>query len=235
MKRSPVLASLAALAIGAATTAATASAHRGPHGPAAGGDYVLTVTNTTEGQPLSPPFVAVHHRRADFWSYGQPASAVVAGIAEDADNGPAIELANRLRGVRTAFTAVDSSVGSAAPIGPGASQTYRFSTTRFGDRLTLLSMLVNTNDAFTGLDTVRLPRRVGKSVTIPRRAYDAGSEVNNELAAYIPGPVGGNAFVRDPEGNLIRTHPGVVGGHDLDPVTHSVSGRVATITIKRVR
>ena len=51
-------------------------------------------------------------------------------------------------------------------------------------------MLVNTNDAFTGLDSVQLR---GKRSQLSRNAYDAGSERNNELKAFIPGPCCGNA------------------------------------------
>lgn len=232
MNRKALAVSAVALSIGSITTAATASAHSKSHHHRTA-TYELTITNHTAGQPLSPPFIAIHHRRTDLWSVGAPASAVVAGIAEDADNGPALELAGHLRGVRSAFTAAEA--GGPAPIGPGASQTYMFDVNRASDRISLLTMLVNTNDAFTGLDTASLPHHVGQTKTWNKKAYDAGSEVNNEMAAYIPGPVGNNPFVRDPEGNVIRKHPGIVGGHDLDPVVHSVAGTVATITVKRIK
>ncbi|MGH9248902.1 MAG: spondin domain-containing protein [Acidimicrobiales bacterium] len=65
---------------------------------------------------------------------------------------------------------------------------------------TLLTMLVNTNDAFTGLDSMRLHGRGDRVRTV---AYDVGSERNNELARFIPGPCCNNPFVRDPEGALI--------------------------------
>jgi hypothetical protein len=94
-------------------------------------------------------------------------------------------------------------------------------------------MLVNTNDAFTGVDSLRLRNR---KVVIHARAYDAGSEKNNQLASHIPGPVGGNPFVRDPEGELIRMHPGIQPGvGDLDPAQHGWDGPVAKITITPVK
>ena len=194
--------------------------------------YEVTVENLTGGQPLSPPLIAQHSRRADVWEVGDPASHVVAGVAEDANNGPAIDLLNRVRGVGNVETGIDEGASAAAPIPPGASQTYRIEATP-RQRLSLLSMLVNTNDAFTGLDSVRLGQR---RVVIHARAYDAGSEANNQLASHIPGPVGNNPFVRDPEGDLIRMHPGVQAGMgDLDPAVHGWTGPVAKITITPVR
>jgi hypothetical protein len=244
MSRRAIVAGATALAVGGLISAgALATAHTGKSGASKVPErsYQITVENLTTGQspvlgqPLSPPLIVAHNRRVDLWSRGRVASHVVAGIAEDANNGPAIELANALRGAGPALTGVDDGATDPAPILPGASQTYSVKVRGHRGRLTLLSMLVNTNDAFTGLDSVRLPRRIGASRSAYRVAYDAGSEKNNEDAAYIPGPVGGNAFVRDPEGNVIRRHPGIAGGASLDPVAHSVSGKVAKITITRVR
>jgi hypothetical protein len=78
-------------------------------------------------------------------------------------------------------------------------------------------MLVNTNDAFTGLDSLRVH---GKGAVIDAIAYDAGSERNNKLAAFIPGPCCNKPFVRDPEGALIRPHDGITGIGDLDPAVY---------------
>jgi len=225
-----------ALIAGGATASATHS-KSGKSGKSAATErqYQITVENLTDGQPISPPFIAAHTRRADYWSTGTIANHAVAAIAEDANNGPAIELGELIPQVKTAVTGVEDGATGPAPIGPKASQTYTVTVNGYAGRLTLLAMLVNTNDAFTGLDSLRLPRRVGHSRTRYRVAYDAGSEKNNESAKYIPGPVGGNPFVRDPEGNVIREHPGVKGGADLNPEDHSVDGKVAKITVKRVK
>jgi hypothetical protein len=91
-------------------------------------------------------------------------------------------------------------------------------------------MLVNTNDAFTGLDALGLSGRGG---TLGTMAYDAGSERNNELASHIPGPCCGNPFVRDPEGALIGPHEGITGRGDLSPATYDWEGPVARISIER--
>lgn len=184
----------------------------------------VTITNLTGGQPLSPPLFVVHSRRADVWSIGTIANHGVAAIAEDANN-PVLENAlTALRGVLTVRT------GPGGPIPPGASRTYNLQSRGNFDRLTVLTMLVNTNDGFTGLDSQHLRGRGG---TRSAMAYDAGSERNNELIAFIPGPCCNHPFVRDPEGTLIRMHEGITGRGDLSPAMYGWSGPVARIQISR--
>lgn len=217
----------ATVGIAGGVVAGTASSSDGPTRY-----YDVTVENLTGGQPLSPPLIAEHNRRADFWSVGDIANHTLAGIAEDANNGPAVDALNKVRGVGRVATGVDEDATTPAPIPPGASQTYRVRAEPW-QRLTLVSMLVNTNDAFTGLDSVRLGTR---RTVVRTHAYDAGSEANNQLASHIPGPVGGNPFVREPEGDVIRMHPGVEPGvGDLDPAVHGWTGPVAKITVTPVR
>jgi hypothetical protein len=110
---------------------------------------------------------------------GEVATHPVAAIAEDADNAPAESAFAQLPGVNDVFT------GAGGPIPPGASRTYAVETSGPFNRLSVLMMLVNTNDGFTGLDSEHLRGRGG---TRPVMAYDAGSEVNNELTGFIPGP-----------------------------------------------
>jgi hypothetical protein len=192
----------------------------------------VTIENLTSpgpgapgSQPLSPPLFVVHSGNADVWSVGDIASHPVAAIAEDANNGPAESALGGLRGVRDVFT------GSGGPIPSGASQSYVVETRGEFNRLSVVTMLVNTNDAFTGLDSLRLR---GHRIVRHRVAYDAGSEQNNELAAFIPGPCCGNLFVRDPEGKLIRRHPGIIGVGDLDPDLYGWDDPVAKVTVQRL-
>jgi Spondin_N len=176
-------------------------------------------------QPLSPPLFVVHSSRADVWSVGEIASHGVAAIAEDANNSVLESALPQVDGVKSVAT------GAGGPIPSGATRTYMVETSENFNRLTVLTMLVNTNDAFTGLDSLRVR---GRGDTHETMAYDAGSEVNNELASHIPGPCCGNPFVRDPEGNLIGMHEGITGRGDLDPAQYDWEGAVARITIERL-
>jgi hypothetical protein len=149
----------------------------------------------------------------------------VAAIAEDANNAPLESALPSVPGVRDVFT------GAGGPIPSGESRSYLVQANGGRDRLTLLTMLVNTNDAFTGLDSLQF-RNQGTMVF--RMAYDAGSERNNELATHIPGPCCNNPFVRDPEGALIAPHPGITGVGDLDPAVYNWTGPAAKITVELV-
>lgn len=197
-------------------------------GSAPGGQrtWDVTITNLTPAgsQPLSPPLFVVHSSKADLWSVGEVATHPVATIAEDADNGPAESAFAQLPGVDDVFT------GAGGAIPPGASRTYTVESSGKFDRLSVLTMLVNTNDGFTGLDSEHLR---GNGGTRSVMAYDAGSEANNELTGFIPGPCCNHPFVRDPEGELIRMHEGITGRGDLDPATYGWSGPVARIEVSR--
>jgi Spondin_N len=188
--------------------------------------WQVTVENLTPAgsQPLSPPLVAIHSARADVWSEGSIASHGVAAIAEDANNAPLEDALLQVPGVAEVFTV------PGGPIPPGDSRTFDVQTRGHGSLLSLVTMLVNTNDAFTGLDSLRIP---GQGTTLESIAYDAGSERNNELAGFIPGPCCNNPFVRDPEGALIRPHDGITGVGDLDPAVYGWAEPVARINISR--
>jgi hypothetical protein len=194
----------------------------------------VTITNLTTtppgtepagSQPMSPPLFVVHSSKADVWSVGDIASHGVAAIAEDADNSVLESALPQVDGVKTVFT------GAGGPIPSGTSRSFMVQTEGSFNRLSVLTMLVNTNDAFTGLDSLRLH---GRGETRSTNAYDAGSEKNNELMSHIPGPCCGNAFVRDPEGQLIRHHEGISGTGDLDPAKYDWTDPVAHIAIERV-
>jgi len=224
MRKLLVLAGAAALVAALAVTPALADDDDG----GGGRTWKVTITNLTPAgsQPLSPPLLAVHTKRADVWSVGEIASHGVAAIAEDANTAPLVSALSQLDSVKSAAT------GGGGPIMPGASASYAVESWGPFNRLSIVSMLVNTNDAFTGLDSLRLGGR-GDAVEV--MAYDGGSEVNNELKGYIPGPCCGNLFVRAPEGALIGPHEGIAGRGDLSPATYGWTGPVARITVERTR
>jgi hypothetical protein len=192
----------------------------------------VTVRNLTPpgpgapgSQPLSPPLFVVHSGKADVWTVGDIASHGVAAIAEDANNTVLESALASVPGVKTVFT------GAGGPIPSGQSRTFTVETSGPFRRLSLVTMLVNTNDAFTGLDSLRL---TGRGTMRSTMAYDAGSEKNNELKSHIPGPCCNNPFVRDPEGALVGPHEGITGRGQLDPALYDWEGPAARITIERV-
>jgi hypothetical protein len=102
-------------------------------------------------------------------------------------------------------------------------------------------MLICTNDGFAGLDGVRLPGGHGEAVYYAA-GYDAGTEVNTEVASSIvppcfgigpvQGPVGGGD--RTAENGTIHHHDGIRGDADLTSA-HAWEGPVARITVQRIK
>lgn len=208
------------------STIASANGYQNGH------NYEVTITNVTKGQVFSPPVLVTHKRSISLFEAGTKASAELAMVAEDGNGGP---LANVLSGLSQVFEAQATS----APILPGMSATYLISGHDRFDAVSIVAMLVNTNDAFMALDSERLPRSRGSFRTIEVGAYDAGSEGNNENCAFVPGPAcpadSGNArSVTDAEG-YVYIHNGVHGIADLAPAAYDWRNPVAIVTVRRTR
>jgi hypothetical protein len=166
--------------------------------------YQISVTNLTASQPLSPVAVVLH-QAGYLWSVGGVPSVPLEMMAEGGDNS----------GLLTLGMAAASGTG---PIGPGSNETISVTVQDVTDaKLTVATMLVNTNDAFSGLNAWDLSQlAVGDSWTTTAGVYDAGSEVNSEAAGTMPGPAdGGEGFnaMRSDTG-YVAMHPGVVSADD---------------------
>ena len=144
--------------------------------------------------------------------------------AEDAVSGPLLE---KLTNTRRVY---DVQQG-AGVILPGTSATINISSKSWFKKVSLVSMLVNTNDAFAGMNSVWLPRHGSKTVYL--WAFDAGSEKNTESVEHIPGPCCGNPLMRVPTHERIRFHRGIKDIADLDPAVYGWKRVVAKVTIKR--
>ena len=197
--------------------------------------YVVELTNTTSGQYLTPPNFAAHEDDVHVFERGEEASAGVQAVAE---NGGVPVLAAELDAAIDQAGLGVSGVGAAAPIAPGQTVTFEFTTS--ADRFSLVSMLICTNDGFAGIDSRSLPGRDGQTRTWNVRAYDAGTEINTELRAdLVPAPFcgeGPGSTESNPElaenGEITR-HRTLRGVGDLDPAL-DWSGPVAQVKITRV-
>ena len=191
--------------------------------------YRVTIENLTSGQPISPALYVAHTRQVDLFEVGQPASQAVADVAEDAIAQTGI---NQLTGA-PGVAAVGA--GPSAPIGPRGRGSFEFTTQGNANVFSFVAMLVNTNDAFIGLDSVQL---TGARQTFDVNVYDAGSEVNDQLASNIPGPCCGDTGRNGTnENGFIAPHPNIQAGvGDLSPAQYGwFPGSVARVTIERVR
>ncbi len=192
--------------------------------------FEVTVTNLTRGQVFSPAVVATHTAAMRLFTGGEPASDALAAVAEDAVLDPLLEMLEGSPNVRDVVVLT----GENGPILPGESASVTVRGSPRAARISLVGMLVTTNDAFYGLNAERGPFYGAVTRMVP--AYDAGSEANNELCSHIPGPPCGNAGVRDTDGaeGYVHVHAGVHGVGDLDPSAHDWRNPVASVTIRRV-
>ncbi len=171
--------------------------------------YEVTVTNLTHSQPLSP-IAVVSHEDISLWEIGDSASVALETMAESGNNSEIL-----------ANSALISGSSGTGIILPGMSETLVFtSSIELGESVPFLSvatMLVNTNDAFTGITGIDVSSlAIGENVTMNAVAYDAGTEANSEVAGTVPGPAdGGEGFnaTRD-DVDYVAQHPGIVGLED---------------------
>ncbi|WHI52343.1 spondin domain-containing protein [Microbulbifer sp. MLAF003] len=172
--------------------------------------FEITVTNLTHNQPLSPVAIVAHDSALHGWVVGEPSSAGLELLAEGGDNSEfRMELED---------SGGFASMSAEAPLGPGASESLSL---EFAEQeevlLTIATMLVNTNDAFSGITRIDVSSlAVGDSLQRLAPIYDAGTEFNSELVGTIPGPAdGGEGFnVEREDVNFVSRHPGVVSRAD---------------------
>lgn len=225
---------LTAMAVLGTTASTTVSANDG-HWTHRSHWVEVTITNLTRGQVLSPPVVATHSRwLRPLFVVGEPASDEIRWIAEDAVNKYLID--------RLESDGAVQQVGIATfmdgPIPPGESASVRLRISHWFDRVSLVGMLVTTNDGMYAVRGAHVPR--AGSRTIHSVAYDAGTEANNEDCAFVPGPPCGSHEVRATAGaeGFVHVHAGVHGigpMSGLDPAQHDWRNPVAKITIRRLR
>jgi hypothetical protein len=213
--------------------------------------YRVTITDLTGGQPLTPPVVATHGGKHELFEVGQPASVGVREIAENGHNAPLLAFleADPFNRISAFEQAGDRPLVPARR--PGSAMfpdrvTFEINSRPSARRLSFVSMLICTNDGFTGVDSLRLPARRDRTVEAETQAYDAHTELNTEDFADIVPPcqaligVGSGeagSGVSDPaiaEGGVIAHHAGIVGGSDLVPEVHGWTNPVASIAVTRI-
>jgi len=176
-------------------------------------EFEITVTNLSAGQPMSPVVVALHQNSYQAFQTGSPASVELEQLAEGGDNSALLTAL----GVNNA---VLDEVGGSGAIAPGASEVFELSAAEdaLGTlSLSVLSMLVNTNDAVVAVNNQSLASMaINETLNFYALSYDAGTEANTEAADTIPGPAaaggvreGFNA-ARDDIHDKVSIHAGVV-------------------------
>lgn len=198
--------------------------------------YEATIENLTSstptmgppatGQWFTPPIVATHRKPTGMFTVGNPASFELKEIAENGNLGPMMDALEADKHVDE-FVVAPS--GSPPPLAPGNSVVVEISGDRGRKYLSFVSMLICTNDGFTGVDSLRLPKRVDDAVVVETDGYDAGTEVNTEdFADIVPPCQGLNGVSSDDDGTgtsdptlaengVIHHHAGINADDDTDP------------------
>ncbi len=198
--------------------------------------YTVSVSNLTGNQPLSPVGLVLDKEGFKAWMTGQTANEALEQLAEGGDASALVSQASALA------SNLATTTGTGA-IASGMSQQFTLSATGASSaKLTVFSMLINTNDAFTGVNAVSLDAlTVDQELVFDVPAYDAGTELNSEEAGTMPGPAdGGEGFnaARDDLLDKVTIHQGVISQDDglasstLDQ-SHRFDNPVARVTITR--
>jgi hypothetical protein len=204
-------------------------------------DKIVTVeiTNLSNALYYTPLLVSAHNRHTHVFQPGTPASASLQAMAEGGDiSGLVSDLAS------VGANNVENPAGGL--LAPGASATASLVRNRHNRYLSIVAMLLPTNDGFVGLDALPIPKKRG-SHTYYLNGYDAGTEANDEIingggapgTPGIPADPGGNSGsgasgVTGADHNAtVHVHRGIVGGDasDLDAAVHKWMNPVAKVVI----
>ncbi|CAM9937812.1 unnamed protein product [Ectocarpus sp. 12 AP-2014] len=147
--------------------------------------FKVRVRNLTYMQPFSPPLIVAHTKDVALFKEGLPANDAIKLMAENGDNSALLELA----GLEDVAPFICGAVVAEGPLFPGETWSGEIVVdphTCPDPVYSAVSMLINTNDAFMGIDSHSLDF-YGSIKDYPA-AFDAGTETNDELCSSIPGP-----------------------------------------------
>lgn len=187
--------------------------------------YAVTITNITPGQTFTPILVTSHKKGMPIFKLGSPASDELVAIAESGNTAP---LQMKLESSGMAY----DSASSGGLLGPGESVTVNVRVNGNFEYISLAGMLLPTNDGFIAVNGVKAKKF--KKMRIP--VYDAGSEMNDELCANIPGPhCGGSALSPEDGEGYVHIHSGIHGQGDLMASKYDWRNPAAMVIIKRMK
>ena len=205
----------------------------------------VKITNLTTGQPFSAPLWAIHDSKTHLWEVGKQATNGATLIAEDALATPLNALLQTdpdVLGAAVALPPITDPV-TPPPIPPGATREFEHRhqgqvrprlddlDARALERRVLRPRLREARRD-NGKKGKKSNKKKLKNRTITVNAYDAGTEKNNEVGAFIPGPPFGHMFVRDQDAQFIAPHPGLRSDGEL--AAYIWQDPVAKIEIKKI-
>lgn len=205
----------------------------------------VKVTNLTQGIYFTPLLVTAHNSEASLYQLGQEASPELQAMAE---GGSLDGLVGIVDGI-SANTVTNPAEGLLAP---ASSTMTTLNTTDGNTQLSIVGMMLPTNDGFIGLNGWTIPTEAG-TYHIYLNAYDAGTEANNELVlegSGAPGTLGipaapgegagmmGTGVTTEETNMMVHVHRGSLGdddaeggSSDLNNTVHRWLNPVAKVTV----
>ncbi len=193
----------------------------------------VQITNLGNGIYFTPLLVAAHDRHTHLFEAGTEASANLQAMAEGGDTSGLILDVDDAGGAY-----VDNPAEGLLGPGETAHASLRVSAYR-RSHLSIVAMMLPTNDGFVGLDALQIPRWRG-TYTYFLNGYDAGTEANDEIingggtpdVPGIPADPGGNGGMgaSGAAGSdinpSVHIHRGVLGDTDPDSGVSDLDSRV---------
>ncbi|MBO2627110.1 spondin domain-containing protein [Shewanella algae] len=192
----------------------------------------ININNLTHGNHFTPLLIAAHDGNSHLFQAGEPASSALQKMAEGGD-------ISELQQAVTANNGVIVANPAAGLLAPGAKVEKVMLDSGALTHLSLVAMLLPTNDAFVGLDGWEIPSTPG-SYTLYLNAYDAGTEANDEqiTGGGTPGVPGipaapdgmggqnGTGVMDDSSNDRVHIHPGLLGDTDPNGGISDVDSRI---------
>ncbi|MEM9403417.1 MAG: spondin domain-containing protein [Pseudomonadota bacterium] len=196
-------------------------------------DFTVEITNLTNGIHFTPFLVGAHPEGTSLFQVGEPASAEIQAMAEGGDIAGLVAVLDSIGGT----VAANPAGGILAPTESASADLNTDGTDNV--LLSVVAMLLPTNDAFAGLNSIRIPTEPGVYVyNLP--AYDSGTEANDELltgggAPGVPGMpadpggragTGGTGAAMADENPTVHIHRGALGDADAAGGTSDLDNRI---------
>ena len=185
-------------------------------GTPASGSITVSFRNLSEFQPMTPPVVILHNAPDSengirYFELGDVVGEEVRQIAEDGNITPLVENAQGQipTGRVSAVEAAPPEAGG--PLLPGGTSSVTLTQDVPDQVLSIVVMVVCTNDGFTGVDSIDITEG-----TFTTPVYDAGSETNVETLDYWVPPCGTETNLTDQENGVITIHPGQTDAENPD-------------------
>ncbi|MDB3935271.1 CHRD domain-containing protein [Granulosicoccus sp.] len=180
----------------------------------ASGSITVSFRNLSDAQPMTPPVVILHNAPDSgngirYFEVGATVGEEVRQIAENGNINPLVVGAQgqiETGRVSAVVTAVPEEGGELLP---GASSSVNLALDATDQVLSVVAMVVCTNDGFTGVDSMEV-----RDGTFNPPVYDAGSETNVETLDYWVPTCGTDIDLTDSENGVITLHPGQANAED---------------------